>query len=317
MLSFYQRIYVGWDRIPLQYKKYSLAKRISNQLVRNYLRRCPITEGKRFLLKLTRDWIIPEDPLVIFETKYPFRLKANLANSEHQYLYFYGTHDERYVVTKLLKIVKPGEVCWDIGANIGFYTCLLASQVTDAGAVVAFEPAARTCDYLHENVSLNEFTNVTVVNKGLGDNTEQCHLYYSEAALAEGTASLKYPNGRTASERATLDTIDNLTDTFPTPDFIKIDVEGYQLEVLRGGEHCLKTHAPLLMAELKDVGETNCDDFSEIEQYVTSLGYSLYEIGKYALKRCTHISDSQRRNFFLANEDSVAFSRISPWLRFR
>jgi hypothetical protein len=101
----------------------------------------------------------------------------------------------------------------------------------------------------------------------------------------------------------------------PVPDFIKIDVEGYQLEVLRGGEHCLKTHAPLLMAELKDVGETNRGDFSEIEAYVTDLGYSLYEIGKYSLKACTHISDNKKRNFFLANENSAIFHRIVPLLK--
>ena len=296
-------------------RKHTLAKRISNQLVRSYLRRCPITEGKSLLLNLTRDWIIPEDPIATFETKYPFRLKANLVNSEHQYLYFYGTHDERYVVTKLLKIIKPGDICWDIGANIGFYTCLLASQVENAGAVVAFEPAARTCCYLHENVSLNQFENVTIVNKGLGDKADQQHLHYSEAALAEGTASLKYANGRTVSERVTLDTIDNLIRELAIPDFIKIDVEGYQLEVLRGGEHCLKTHAPLLMAELKDIGESNRDDFSEIEQYVTNLGYNIYEIGKYTLKRCARISDSKKRNFFLANEDSPAFHRIVPLLK--
>ncbi len=296
-------------------RKYTLAKRITNQLVRGYLRRCPITDGKSLLLNLTKDWIIPEDPIVIFETKYPFELKANLANPEHQYLYFYGTHDERYVVTKLLKIIKPGDICWDIGANIGFYTCLLASQVANTGAVVAFEPAALTCDYLHENVSLNQFSNVTVVNKGLGNKAEQRYLHYSDAGLTEGTASLKYAEGRTASESVTLDTIDNLIAELPIPDFIKIDVEGYQLEVLRGGEHCLKTRAPLLMAELKDVGETNRGDFSEIEAYATDLGYSLYEIGKYSLKECAHIFDSKRRNFFLANEDSPAFSRIAPWLR--
>ncbi|MCY4568767.1 MAG: FkbM family methyltransferase, partial [Candidatus Poribacteria bacterium] len=140
-----------------------------NYLVRSYLRWCPITDGKRLLLNLTRDLITPEDPIAIFDSKYQFRLKANLANPEHQYLYFYGTHDERHVVTKLLKIIQPGDICWDIGANIGFYTCLLASRVKDAGVVVAFEPALRTCGYLRENVSLNRFENVTVVNKGLGD----------------------------------------------------------------------------------------------------------------------------------------------------
>ena len=286
-----------------------------NRLVRSYLRWCPITDGKRLLLNLTRDWITPEDPIITFESKHRFRLKVNLANPEHQYLYFYGTHDERYVVTKLLKLIKPGDICWDIGANIGFYTCLLASRVADDGAVVAFEPAARTCGYLQENVSLNQFTNVTVVNKGLSNKQEQRHLHYSEAGLAEGTASLKYANGRAASERVALDTVDNLLRELPVPDFIKIDVEGYQLEVLRGAEHCLKTYTPLLMAELKDVGETNHTDFSEIEQYVVSLGYRLYEIGKYSLKRCEHISDSKKRNFFLANENSPTFHRIIRFLK--
>ena len=286
-----------------------------NRLVRGYLRWCPITDGKRFLLNRTRDWITPENPIATFETKYRFRLKANLANPEHQYLYFYGTHDERYIVTKLLKIIKPGDTCWDIGANIGFYTCLFASLVEGNGRVVAFEPASRTCGYLNENVSLNQFTNVTVVNKGLGDKQERGHLHYSESGLAEGTASLKYANGRAASERVTLDTIDNLVPELSAPNFVKIDVEGYQLEVLRGGEQFLKTHAPLLMAELKDVGETNRAIFAEIEDYVTHLGYQLYEIRKHSIRRCNRLSDTTQRNFFIVKEHSRAFLRMSPWLR--
>ena len=286
-----------------------------NYLVRSYLRWCPITDGKSFLLRLTKNWIFPEDPIAVFETKYQFQLKANLANPEHQYLYFYGTHDERYIITKLLRIIEPGDICWDIGANIGFYTCLLASQVRDTGAVVAFEPAARTCGYLHENVSLNGFTNVTVVNKGIGDRAEQRHLYYSEAELTEGTASLKYTDRRAASERVTLDTIDNLFRELSVPDFVKIDVEGYQLEVLKGGEYYLKTHAPLLMVELKDVGETNRAIYGEIEAYISDLGYQLYEIEKHSIRRCEKLSDTTRRNFFLVKKRSRAFSRILPWLR--
>ena len=286
-----------------------------NRLVRGYLRGCPITDGKRLLLNLTKKWITPENPVATFETKYRFRLKVNLANPEHQYLYFYGTHDERYIVTKLRKIIKPGDTCWDIGANIGFYTCLLATKVGDNGRVVAFEPASRTYGYLKENVSLNQFTNVTVVNKGLGDKQEQRHLYYSEARLAEGTASLKYAEGRTASERVTLDTIDNLFRELSAPNFVKIDVEGYQLEVLKGAEYYLKTHAPLLIAELKDVGETNREAFTEIEDYVTDLGYRLYEIRKHSIRRCNRLSDTTQRNFFLVKEHSRAFSKILPWLK--
>ena len=154
-----------------------------------------------------------------------------------------------------------------------------------------------------------------MINKGLGDRQEQRHLHYSEAGLAEGTASLKYADGRAASERVTLDTIDNLIRELSAPDFVKIDVEGYQLEVLRGGEHYLKTHAPLLMVELKDVGETNRAIFGEIEDYVADLGYQLCEIRKHSIRRCKRLSDTTQRNFFLVKEHSRAFSRILPWLK--
>ena len=87
------------------------------------------------------------------------------------------------------------------------------------------------------------------------------------------------------------------------------------MEVLRGGECFLKTHAPLLMAELKDVGETNRDIFGELEDYVTDLGYQLYKIRKHSIQRCKRLSDTTERNFFLVKEHSRAFSKILPWLR--
>ncbi len=290
-------------------------RRYLSWMVRGYLRRCPVTDGKRHLLALTRNWIMPQEKSVVFKTKYSFQLKANLANPEHQYLYFYGTHDERYAIGKLRRILKQGDVCWDIGANIGFYTCLFASCIGNSGAVVAFEPAAQTCGYLRENVLLNQFSNVTVVNKAIGDRKEQRLLYYSDAVLAEGTASLKYMKEPGSSESIELDTIDHLVPKLPLPNFIKIDVEGYQLEVLRGGEHYFKTDRPLVMAELRDVGEMNSDTFEKIEQYLASLGYSLYEIRKHSLRRCFHISETCGRNFFLVNEGSPLFDRISSFVK--
>ena len=69
------------------------------------------------------------------------------------------------------------------------------------------------------------------------------------------------------------------------------------------------------MAELKDVGETNRSAFEEIEDYISDLGYQLYEIEKHSIRRCEKLSDTTRRNFFLVKEQSRAFSRILPWLR--
>ena len=83
------------------------------------------------------------------------------------------------------------------------------------------------------------------------------------------------------------------------------------MEVLRGGEHFLKTHAPLLMAELKDVGETNRDIFGELENYVTDLGYQLYKIRKHSIQRCKKASLTQLKGI-----SSLSKSVLVPFLKF-
>ncbi len=282
-----------------------------NQLIRFYLRRFPITEGKSQLLKLTRNWITPDDPLIAFNTKYNFSLKANLRNPEHLGLYFYGTHDERYEINKYFKIIRAGDTCWDIGANIGFYTCLFASLVGENGNVIAFEPVSTTFNSLAENVRLNDFTNVTVIQKAIGDQVEKRRIYYRHSDLTEGTASLKYATGKGESEWVDVDTIDRLSNELPAPAFIKIDVEGYQMEVFQGGYHFFKEHHPIIMAELKDVGEANRDCLREMEAYLADLGYNIYEIKKHSLKKCDELSKARRRNFLLIKENSSYTRSIS------
>src|SRR5258705_5200086 len=104
-----------------------------NRLVRSYLAHFPVTEGKKALLRLTRNSIRPADADQVAATKHGFRLRLNLTNPEHERIYFYGEHDERYETALLNEIIEPGMVCWDIGANIGYYTCLLALRAGLAG----------------------------------------------------------------------------------------------------------------------------------------------------------------------------------------
>src|SRR3990172_1012897 len=119
-----------------------IGKTALNTLVRSYRRHCPVTEGKQRLLGWTRDYIMPDEPAVVFRTKHGFSLQANLRNPEHQRMYFYGEHDERYEINNLVRILQAGDCCWDIGANIGFYTCLFPTLVGDRGRVIAFEPVS-------------------------------------------------------------------------------------------------------------------------------------------------------------------------------
>ena len=285
-----------------------MVKTALNTLVRSYLRHCPVTEGKQRLLTLTRNYIMPDEPLVIFRTKHGFSLKVNLRNPEHQRMYFYGEHDERYEINNIVRILRAGDCCWDIGANIGFYTCLFAALVGNKGQVIAFEPVTATSDFLGNNVHLNDFQNVTLKKLALGDAPGRQRIFLDLPDKAEGTVSLKTAVGA-HSEMIDVETIDELSARLPVPDFIKIDVEGYQMKVFTGGEKFFSSHSPMIMAELRDRDRTLMND---TQVFLRTHGYLIYEFRKHALRRCENILDSRGRNFFMVKENSPHFSRILP-----
>lgn len=277
-----------------------------NTLVRAYLRYSPVTEGKRRLLELTKHFILPEESLVTFPTKHGFNLAANLRNAEHRRMYFYGEHDERYEINNIVKFLQNGDVCWDVGANVGFYTCLFATLVKAQGRVVAFEPIASTRVFLEENIRLNGFQNVTVKNIALGDFPGRRRVFLNHPDLAEGTVSLKSEDGP-YTELIEINTIDNLYASLPPPDFIKIDVEGYQMEVLNGGKKFFSQFSPMIMAELRD---KNRAVMAEAQKFFYSHGYRIYELKKFTLKLCENIVESKERNFFMVKDDSPYFVRL-------
>src|SRR5258706_15767016 len=131
-----------------------------NRWVRGYLAHFPITEGKKALVRATRGLITPTDPRQTIRTKHGFSLELNLDNPEHQRIYFYGEHDERYETALVKALIRPGMTCWDIGANIGYYSCLLGLAVGASGRVIAFEPASETRERLAHNRAPNNLGNV-------------------------------------------------------------------------------------------------------------------------------------------------------------
>lgn len=288
-------------------------KLVLTRIVRAYLSYFPVTDGKKYIFKWARQWLMPEHPVVTFRTKHNFYLKVNLRNVEHQRMYFYGEHDERYEIRNLKRILRPGDVCWDIGANVGFYTCFFASLVGKSGRVVAFEPASQTAELLRENIELNRLTSdqIILVNKAIGNTIGRQQIFFQAADMAEGTASLREKQG-SQSELVEVDTLDNLNSVLPVPDLVKIDVEGYQAELFAGGERFFAQHSPMIMAELKD---SNPNNVRFMESKLRGLGYAVYEFMKHSVKRCDNVSQSRARNFFMIKDDSQYRSRIDEELR--
>lgn len=165
-------------------------------------------------------------------------------------------------------LITPGSVVYDVGAHVGFYTLLFSELVGPAGRVVAFEPNPRNVGYLKKHLELNGITNAHVVEAAASDFTGM-------AAFADDSTSF---TGR-LSTRGNLDVSTVTLDEFvqreiaPKPDYIKIDVEGAELSVLRGAGFILSSCRPTLF--LATHGE---ELHAQCCEFLQSLGYRLQTI---------------------------------------
>ena len=143
--------------------------------------------------------------------------------------------------------VRPGAVVLDVGANVGAYTLLFAQWAGPSGGVFAFEPSPPAACSLRRHLELNVVDNVDVVEAAVCDRQGAAALYedgYSGSRSLIGTT--EHRRGTTV-RTTTIDTF--CTERSITPDVVKIDVEGAELEVLRGARQTLAAHRSIVFVE--------------------------------------------------------------------
>jgi FkbM family methyltransferase len=140
----------------------------------------------------------------------------------------------------LLRILKPGMVFFDVGANIGYFTTLAARLVGENGRVLAAEPDPENFALLKQNVSENGLCNVVLFNCALGAQAGDAQLF--RAASNKGDHRL-YADGdrQRDSVSVKVDTFDNLVRMANVcrVDAVKMDVQGYEGHVVAGMEGTL------------------------------------------------------------------------------
>ena len=175
-------------------------------------------------------------------------------------------------------LVGEGDVCVDIGANVGALTLAMARRVGASGKVYAFEPGPLTYPRLTRNLELNPSIRGRVVPLQLGVADTPGTLYWNEEPDNRGNATLLRPSG--APVRVV--SIDGFFADTPVQRlrFVKIDVEGMEYEVLSGGRSTWRAHQPLIYFEtLRDFESARgLPLFDRIEVLLRELGYALFRV---------------------------------------
>ena len=134
--------------------------------------------------------------------------------------------------------IKKGDTVVDVGANIGLFTLFFSKLVGTTGRVIAFEPDPENFDVLKKNIELNEITNVTLVQKGVSNKNESVKLYKSNVSGGHSLIKNEWAKEYTNIQTVTLDNYFRGEEI----DMIKIDAEGFELEVIEGGKKLLENN---------------------------------------------------------------------------
>jgi FkbM family methyltransferase len=240
-----------------------------------------------FLLSLPkfpgRDFLIVKIPSIFFSTpshevlvKLVFGFKMYLNPSVdltidkvifERGVYEYGTL--QFIQANL----KKGDYFVDVGANIGFLSLASSKIVGINGAVKSFEPVIDTYKILKKNVLINQISTIELFHCALGSRVEEVTIY-PEKSNRGGASILNHisKNG----EKVNVRRLDDFN--FIKVNMIKIDVEGYEFEVLKGSEQTIKKHKPVLIIEYS-IDRDNLGDPTEMYSWLLDLDiYHFYKL---------------------------------------
>ena len=214
-----------------------------------------------------------------------------------------------------LSLIKRGDTVMDIGANVGAHTVAFSHLVGREGRVISFEPVAANYERLRENVSRRtRYPNTTVFPIAIGnpkDSGEGVFLKvpgddFTQASLVEHSAGSWRGNSGVREYATTLASIDAEAPGFHLDrlDFVKIDVEGGELNAIKGAASTIQRFLPLLYCELYEkwaasFGYTPSGIFS----FASSLGYTQARVIRGGKVHATSLDDPVPTRLFDSSAD--------------
>ncbi|WP_165832234.1 FkbM family methyltransferase [Caulobacter radicis] len=213
------------------------------------------------------------------------------------------------------RVIRPGQTVLDIGAHAALHLRHFLNLVGDSGFVAAFEPIPVMAERLVEQ--FGGVHNVEIHQVALSNYTGEANFNFVEnAAEMSGLRQREYfmDAPQISTIKVAIDQLDNLTDKFQKVDYIKIDVEGGEIDCLAGGkERFFKKHRPIISVEYGQPSYAAYDNSAyTLYDLATELGYELADIfGNVVVNRQMwgYICDRSAWDFFM-----VPSERVQEWV---
>lgn len=184
---------------------------------------------------------------------------------------------EPHFNTVISKFIKPGDTVIDCGANFGYNSVLMGNRIKESGKLFSFEPQRIIYQQLSGNLILNNIYNAITFQLALGDkegDIQMSPIDYEQSWVNIGDLSIGY-----GGEKVKIIKLDNLLDEVDTVNFLKLDIQGYELFVLKGAFQILSVHKPDIFIEIEDHQLAKFDiTRGELISYIKSFGYRIFNI---------------------------------------
>jgi FkbM family methyltransferase len=203
--------------------------------------------------------------------------RAKLPNNSFMVLRSDFDWDAATVATVFLKnvyethfCVNPGDTVIDVGAHIGSFSIKAAKETGPAGTVVAVEPSSENFKLLERNIGMNGFSNVRLLNAAGGDHIGSDKLRISQRR--GGNSFFNQGFKEVDVEQVEIKTLDSVVESLKLGrvDFLKIDVEGSELNVLKGANKLLTIQHPKIAMETHPFGPSQ----EELINYLGNFHYN-------------------------------------------
>ncbi|GAC1365163.1 MAG: FkbM family methyltransferase [Actinomycetota bacterium] len=203
-----------------------------------------------------------------------YSVTCDLSDDAQRAIFYTGTYEPR-LSRLIVDALRPGDVFFDLGANLGHYSLLAARRLGGRGSIHAVEASAQTAARLRETVRRNHLSAIIAVHQvAVGDRQERMTLAHPESAPSPLGMRFLDPSAATPGEAVQVVRLDDYLPEV-TPTVVKLDVEGAEVRALAGMQECLRNpdlrciFAEAIDSQLARFG----DSTASMTQYLAGFGF--------------------------------------------